>query len=258
MSRRQIVAGNWKMNKLYEEGITLAGDISSAIKSGVETISGKKPLVILAPPYYLLRDIVQITKDVKDVSVAAQNVASESSGAFTGEVSAAMIASAGATHVIIGHSERRTLFGETDTMLMKKVDQAMANGLAPIFCVGEMLEQRLENMHFEVVLEQLQKGIFHINKDLAEKLIVAYEPVWAIGTGHNATPEQAGEMHAFIRKSIAERYGNTLADNIPLLYGGSCKPDNAASLFSLPDVDGGLIGGASLNAADFVAIIESI
>lgn len=246
------------MNKLYDEGIALAKDVCSAIDKGVVTNSGIKPLVILAPPYYLLHELAQITGNVNDVTVAAQNVASEYSGAYTGEVSAAMIASAGVTHVIIGHSERRTLFGETDSLLKMKVDQALENDLNPIFCVGEMLEQRLGNKHFEVVLRQLQDGLFHIHNDMAEKLVIAYEPVWAIGTGHNASPEQANEMHSFIRKAVAENFGDKLAENIPLLYGGSCKPDNAASLFSLPDVDGGLIGGASLKAADFVAIIESI
>ncbi|HRZ42156.1 MAG TPA: triose-phosphate isomerase [Bacteroidales bacterium] len=258
MTRTKIVAGNWKLHKLYHEGIDLAEEICSSMAAGIRTRSGEIPKVVLAPPYHLLNAVAGITAGVTGVYTAAQNAAAEISGAFTGEVSAQMIASAGAGYVIIGHSERRTLFGEDDAVLSRKLVLSLEAGLIPIYCIGEVLAQRLANAHFEVVLQQLKSGVFHLEEEAVARIVIAYEPVWAIGTGHTATPDQAEEMHAFIRRCFAERYHQAVADNLTILYGGSCKPDNAAELFSQPDVDGGLIGGASLKAADFLAIVKSV
>ncbi len=258
MKRNKIIAGNWKMNKLYEEGLQLAEDIVQGLSGEVITRSGHIPLVILAPPVYLLRDVALLTQWYKDIDVAAQNAAAWPAGAFTGEVSAAMIGSAGASYVIIGHSERRAWFGEDDAILKEKVIQVISAGLHVIFCVGEVLQERMDCRHFDVVRKQLQDGLFHLEKNQTGHVIVAYEPVWAIGTGHNATPDQAQEMHRFIRDCLTEKYNEEIASTIPILYGGSCKPDNAAGIFAMPDVDGGLIGGASLNAADFIAVVKSI
>lgn len=258
MTRTKIVAGNWKLHKRYEEGIELAEEICSAASVGITTRSGEIPQVVLAPPYHLLKGVADITAHNPGVYTAAQNAASEVTGAFTGEVSAQMVASTGATFVIIGHSERRTLFGEDDALLSRKLILSLEAGLTPIFCIGELLEQRLSNAHFEVVLQQLNAAVFGLDAEAISKIVIAYEPVWAIGTGHTATPEQAQEMHAFIRGCFAERYGSAAAGHLTVLYGGSCKPDNAADLFSQPDVDGGLIGGASLKASDFLAIVKAV
>lgn len=258
MTRRKIVAGNWKLHKCYYEGIELAEEICRAASDGIVTHSGEIPQVVLAPPYHLLKGIADITADLPGVYTAAQNAAAEVSGAFTGEVSAQMIASTGATFVIIGHSERRTIFGEDDALLFRKLTLSLEAGLTPIFCIGELLEQRLSNAHFDVVLQQLKAGVFGLEAEAISKIVIAYEPVWAIGTGHTATPDQAQEMHAFIRGCFSERYGSAAANQLTILYGGSCKPDNAAELFSQPDVDGGLIGGASLKASDFLAIVKSV
>jgi triosephosphate isomerase len=250
--RKRIVAGNWKMNKTLKEGLDLATGINKQL-----SVKGDKPAdVILAPPYTHLAEIVKVV-DRNNISIAAQNCASEEAGAFTGEVSAGMIASTGATSVIIGHSERRTYYGEDDQVLNKKVNLALGNNLQPIFCCGEILNQRNDGIHFEVVSKQLEKGLFTLGIDQFRKIIIAYEPVWAIGTGVTATPEQAQEMHHFIRNLVAGKYGNEVAKDLTILYGGSCKPSNAGELFSKPDVDGGLIGGASLVAEDFIAIIYS-
>jgi triosephosphate isomerase (TIM) len=258
MMRTKIVAGNWKMNQLYQDGILLAGEILAGMHKGIATRSGIQPLVVLAPPFHLLKGVAEITAKAVGIYTAAQNAGSEKSGAFTGEVSPAMVASTGASWVILGHSERRTLFGEKDELLARKLDLSLDASLTPIFCVGELLNQRLDNVHFEVVKQQLLKGVFHLDADRMKKIVIAYEPVWAIGTGHTASPEQAAEMHSFIRVCIQEKYGSEVSDVVPVLYGGSCKPDNAAELFAIPDVDGGLIGGASLKASDFLAIIKSI
>ena len=249
--RKQIVAGNWKMNKTLNEGITLVDEILKALENNY---SGK-PEVIVAPPFILLERISRICTG--KIGVAAQNCASEAAGAYTGEVSAAMIRSTGATHVIIGHSERRQYYGENDEILRKKVDLALENNLTPIFCCGEILDERKGNNHFEVVSRQISNAIFHLEAESFGRIIIAYEPVWAIGTGVTATPDQAQEMHAFIRNLVAGHYTKEIADNLTILYGGSCKPSNAAELFANPDVDGGLIGGASLVADDFTAIIRS-
>jgi triosephosphate isomerase len=247
--RKLIVAGNWKMNKTLEEGIELA--------TAVDNYFGQHPTeveVILIPPFIHLPDTARL---VNSVGIGAQNCASEPAGAYTGEISAGMIRSTGARYVIIGHSERRTYFGEDDNLLSRKIKLAQENGLIPIFCCGEVLSEREAGNHFEVVRKQVETALFSLHEDEIEKLILAYEPVWAIGTGVNASPAQAQEMHAFIRDLIRERYGETTADDMTILYGGSCKPANAAELFANPDVDGGLIGGASLKAEDFIAIIQS-
>jgi triosephosphate isomerase len=247
--RKRIVAGNWKMNKTLKEGMELA--------SAVEQLLGQQSTdveVIIAPPFIHLSDISKLISRIK---LSAQNCASEAQGAYTGEVAAAMIKSAGASHVIIGHSERRTYFKEDNEVLLKKVSLALDNTLIPIFCCGEILAEREAKNHFEIVQMQLQETIFKLDANNFSKIIIAYEPVWAIGTGVNATPGQAQEMHAYIRKLIADNYNEETADNTTIQYGGSCKPDNARELFANPDVDGGLIGGASLNADDFIAIVNS-
>ena len=249
--RKKIVAGNWKMNKSVAEGVQLAKEVDAA----VEAAGALKCDVVIAPPFLHL---TEVSKSVGNkVSVSAQNCAAEASGAYTGEVSAAMLQSAGIPYVIIGHSERRTYYGETDAILAKKVDQALANGLKPIFCIGEELSQRESGKHFDVVSGQIENGVFHLSADNFKKVVIAYEPVWAIGTGVTATAEQAQEMHAFIRKTVAEKYGKEIADDTTILYGGSCNENNASELFACPDIDGGLIGGASLVADKFIKIVTS-
>jgi triosephosphate isomerase (TIM) len=251
--RKKIVAGNWKMNMDLAEGLKLAGSID---KYFAENPSGKGE-VILCTPYIHLSGVSALLKNGK-ISLGAQNCASEPSGAFTGEISAWMIKSTGAQYVIIGHSERRTYYHEDDKLLNKKTLLALNSGLKVIFCIGEVLAERESGSHFVVVKRQLQEGLFTLTEEQMNSIVIAYEPVWAIGTGLNATPEQAQEMHAYIRGLVKEKYGNDCAKSMPILYGGSCKPSNAAELFSQPDVDGGLIGGASLKREDFTAIVEAL
>jgi triosephosphate isomerase len=249
---RKIVAGNWKMNTLLESAIKLAGDVD-------ELLSENNPgdvTVVLIPPYPFIHPVLDVI-DRNKIKVGAQNCASEPKGAYTGEVSAEMIASTGAEYVIIGHSERREYFGENDEILSKKLSLALENDLTPIFCIGEKLEEREAGKQFEVVENQLKNTVLSLDEKNIQKLVIAYEPVWAIGTGKTATPEQAQEIHAFIRKLIGEKFGTKIANEIPVLYGGSVKPGNAKELFAKPDIDGGLIGGASLKAKDFVDIINS-
>lgn len=248
--RQKIVAGNWKMNKTRQEGIQLASEIDKMV-AGLNT----DVKVILAPPFIHLSEVRISVRP--SIGVGAQNCASEASGAYTGEVSAAMIKSTGAEYVIIGHSERRTYYNEDNKTLFKKVQLALANGLTPIFCIGELLAEREANKHFEIVKSQLEEGLFSLSVDDFKKLVIAYEPVWAIGTGKTATSAQAQEMHKFIRDTMAAKYGKVIADIIPILYGGSCKPSNAKELFENPDVDGGLIGGAALVASDFIGIVTA-
>jgi triosephosphate isomerase len=247
--RRKIVAGNWKMNKSLQEGIELAKTVNRQVEdNGV--------VIVLCTPFIHLSEVSNvITKD--SLFIGAQNCAAEASGAFTGEVSVDMIKSTGAEYVIIGHSERRSYYHEDDAMLNKKVKLALAAGLTPIFCCGEVLAERQANNHMKVVKTQIENGLFDLSPDDFGQVVIAYEPVWAIGTGVNATSDQAQEMHKAIRELIAEKYGNQLADHTSILYGGSCKPSNARELFANPDVDGGLIGGASLNAADFMGIVNA-
>lgn len=247
--RKNIVAGNWKMNKTLQEGIELAKTINRQI-----TDDGN--IVVLCTPFIHLTEVSKvITKD--SLHLGAQNCADEPSGAYTGEVSAAMIRSTGAEYVIIGHSERRSFYHETDQVLNKKVKLALANDLIPIFCCGETLPEREAGKHIQIVKTQIKNGLFDLSEQDFSKIVIAYEPVWAIGTGVNATPQQAQEMHKMIRDFVAERYGKNIAENLSILYGGSCKPSNAKELFANPDVDGGLIGGASLTATDFMGIINA-
>ena len=249
--RQKIVAGNWKMNKTLQEGVELAKNVNDILAK-----NAPKCTVILGTPFIHLTEVVK-TVDSKNIKVAAENCADKASGAYTGEVSAAMVKSTGAQYVILGHSERRTYYGETDAILKEKVDLALANGLLPIFCIGEGLEQREAGKQNEVVKAQVENALFHLSADDFGKIVLAYEPVWAIGTGKTATSAQAEEIHAYIRSVIAAKYGKEVADNTTILYGGSCKASNAKELFAQPDVDGGLIGGASLKAEDFYGIIEA-
>lgn len=244
-----IVAGNWKMNKNAVETAELIG----AISKGMGDVSTK---VMVAPPSINLAVAVDAAKNT-NIRVAAQNMHFAESGAYTGEISASMLLHLGIDHVILGHSERRAIFGETDELLAKKVDAALANNMTIIFCFGEELHDRKNDVHFEVVKNQLTEGLFHLDSRSWQNIILAYEPVWAIGTGETASPEQAQEMHAFIRNTLTDKYDATLAEDISILYGGSVKPGNAKDIFSKPDVDGGLIGGAALNAEDFLAIVRS-
>ena len=249
--RKNIVAGNWKMNTTLQEGVALAKEINEALK-GVET----KCDVVIATPFIHLVSVVEAV-DAARIGVGAENCADKAEGAYTGEVSAAMVASTGAKYVILGHSERRAYYHETAEILKDKVVLALANGLTPIFCVGEVLEEREAEKHFEVVAAQIKESLFDLSAEDFAKIVIAYEPVWAIGTGKTATADQAQEIHAFIRQTIAEKYGNEIADNTSILYGGSCKPSNAGEIFAKPDVDGGLIGGAALKADSFMGIITA-
>lgn len=249
--RKKIVAGNWKMNKTLQEGLSFSNELKGLLDN-----KEIKCDVVIGAPFIHLSEIAKVLDGTK-INVAAQNCSDKESGAYTGEVSAEMVASTGADHVILGHSERRAYYHETPELLKEKVSLALSNNLTPIFCVGEVLEERESDKHFEVVASQLKDSLFELSKEDFGKLIVAYEPVWAIGTGKTASAEQAQEMHAFIRKTIAEKYGKDVADNTSILYGGSCNAGNAKELFSNPDVDGGLIGGASLEPAKFLPIIEA-
>ena len=247
--RKKIVSGNWKMNTTLKEGIELAKAVNGKI--------GKTDItVVLCTPFVHLTEVNKIINK-PNVFLGAQNCADKESGAYTGEVSAAMLKSTGATYVILGHSERRAYNGETDELLATKVKLALKNGLIPIFCIGEVLQEREAGKHFDVVKNQLQKGLFHLSAEDFSKLVIAYEPVWAIGTGKTATPDQAQEIHKVIRDQIAVTYGQNIASDCTILYGGSCKASNAAELFANPDVDGGLIGGASLNADEFMGIVNA-
>jgi triosephosphate isomerase len=249
--RQNIVAGNWKMNKNLQEGVELAKELQNIL-------SANKPncRVVIGTPFIHLTEVCK-TVDQDLIGVSAQNCADQESGAYTGEVSAEMVKSTGARYVILGHSERRAYYGEDNAILKTKTDLALKNELTPIFCIGEVLEEREADKHFDVVKSQIEEALFHLSADDFKKIVLAYEPVWAIGTGKTASPDQAQEMHAFIRKTLADKYGKEVADETSILYGGSCKPSNAKELFANPDVDGGLIGGASLKAEDFQGIIAA-
>lgn len=249
--RKNIVAGNWKMNKNLQEGLELAKELNDALKG--KTVNCE---VIIGTPFIHLATVAA-NVDTSRIGVAAQNCANKELGAYTGEVSAAMIASTGAKYVILGHSERRAYYHETAETLKEKVTLALANGLTPIFCIGEVLEERESEKHFEVVKSQIAAALFDLAAEDFGKIVLAYEPVWAIGTGKTATAAQAQEMHAFIRRTLTEKYGQVVADNTSILYGGSANASNAKELFSKPDVDGGLIGGASLAVDKFMPIIEA-
>jgi triosephosphate isomerase (TIM) len=255
--RKKIVAGNWKMNLTLEEGLKLSGELVDYIKNNpLEKLNGN-PQMVLFTPFIHLVSVVQSIRGIKGLDAGAQNCYTEEKGAFTGEISAKMIQSSGAGYVLVGHSERRAYFGESNELLAKKVKIALENEITPMYCCGEVLDERNAGNHFNVVREQIEKGLFWLSAEEFTKTVIAYEPVWAIGTGVTASPEQAQEMHAFIRKLITEKYGNEVAQNASILYGGSCNAKNAAELFANADVDGGLIGGASLKAEDFIAIIKS-
>jgi len=249
--RKNIVAGNWKMNKTLQEGVALATDLKEILK-------GQKPNceVIIGTPFIHLATVAEVIKG-SVIKLSAENCADKESGAYTGEVSAAMVKSTGAEYCILGHSERRQYYHETYEILKEKVLLALANDLKPIFCIGELKEEREAGKQNEVVKAQLEGSVFNLSAEDFSKIVLAYEPVWAIGTGLTATSDQAEEIHAYIRSLIAAKYGKQVADDTTILYGGSCKASNAKELFSKPDVDGGLIGGASLKAPDFKGIIDA-
>jgi triosephosphate isomerase len=250
--RKQIVAGNWKMNKNVQESTELASEIVEKVK-GLDLGNTR---VIVTPTFVNISEVVKVTKG-SAVEVAAQNMHQAKSGAFTGEISGEMLTSLGLKTVILGHSERREYFGETDAILAEKVDAALANGLEIVFCFGEVLAERKADKHFDVVESQIKNALFHLDAAAWKNIVLAYEPVWAIGTGETASPEQAQEMHAFIRKIVADKYNVEVANNVSILYGGSVNPGNAKEIFSKEDVDGGLIGGAALNSDNFLALIKS-
>ena len=249
--RRKIVAGNWKLNNDINQGLALVKELASQVAEKNPTAE-----VVVAPSFVNLAGVVNELKDSK-IEVAAQNMNENASGAFTGEVSGEMLTAIGVQKVILGHSERRAIYGETDELLAKKTDAALANNLEVIFCIGELLEERKSGSHFDVVAGQIENGLFHLEASAFDKIVLAYEPVWAIGTGETASPEQAQEMHAHIRKVVDAKYGADVAAKLPILYGGSVKPGNAKEIFSKEDVDGGLIGGAALKAEDFMGIITA-
>ena len=246
--RKNIVAGNWKMHKNQHETIAL-----------LEEIIAQKPTttteIIVAPTFVNLAKAVETTNG-SEINVAAQNMHQAEGGAFTGEISVGMLTDVGVTTVILGHSERRAYFHETDALIANKVDTALKHNMRVIFCFGEELKDRQNNNHFNVVEYQLRDGLFHLEKTDWRNIVLAYEPVWAIGTGETASPDQAQEMHKFIRGLVEKVYGFDIANDLSILYGGSVKPDNAKEIFSKPDVDGGLIGGAALKATDFIAIVK--
>ncbi len=251
--RKKIVAGNWKMNMTLDEGHELVAGI---LKNLPELNNDKQ--VVIAPPFINIQHTFYQVEDVDHVHVSAQDCSSEAAGAYTGEVSAAMLQNAGAAYVIIGHSERREYFNETDALLAKKTDQVLEKGLKVIFCCGEPLSVRDGDTQNAYVEAQLKDGLFHLHKHQLANVVIAYEPIWAIGTGRTASAQQAQDMHAHIRSVVAAQYGQGPADAMTILYGGSCKSSNAAELFACADVDGGLIGGASLKAEDFLGIIDAM
>jgi triosephosphate isomerase len=248
--RKNIVAGNWKMNKTFPEGVELIQQIvnQSDVVKNVE--------LIIAPPFILTAEASKIIKD-SAVKLGAQNCSNYKEGAYTGEISASMLKSVGTEYVILGHSERRKYFKETNEIINEKIKLNLEIGLKPIVCCGEVLAEREKEEHFQVVNKQIKEMFEGMNAENMKNIIIAYEPVWAIGTGKTATPEQAQQMHLFIREKIKNSYGSQIANDISILYGGSCKPSNAKELFANPDVDGGLIGGASLKASDFIEIAKS-
>ena len=251
---RKIVAGNWKMNLNRDEAFALVSEITGMLKDE----ESRDLKVILFPSFIHLGAIVQLCNGDSRIYVGAQNCNDHAAGAYTGEIAASMIQSYGANHVLIGHSERRSYFNESGDLLSQKINMAIQYSLTPVFCIGELLEERNSAIHFKIIEQQLTNEIFHLSPDDFKKCIIAYEPVWAIGTGLTASPEQAQEMHAFIRATISTKYSKEIAEQTSILYGGSCNDQNAKQIFALPDVDGGLIGGASLKSRSFVNIIKSL
>lgn len=251
--RKHIVAGNWKMNLTFTEADELLDDLMSELE---KVTLPRDTQVIVCPPFPYIEMASDYAND-SYFAVGAQNVSDQEKGAYTGEVSAAMLESCEIDYCIVGHSERRAYYGETDALVAAKVDQLLKHGLKPIVCVGEVLEEREGGKQLDVVKRQVEGGLFHLTAEQMQQVVIAYEPVWAIGTGKTATPEQAQEIHAHIRSLLAAKYGKAVADEISILYGGSCKPSNAKELFAKPDIDGGLIGGASLKAQDFMGIVTA-
>ncbi len=249
--RKNIVAGNWKMNTTVPEGVALAKEVNEALAAATPKCD-----VVICVPFTHLCPVAAVIDQTR-LGLGAENCADHKSGAYTGEVSAPMVACTTAKYVILGHSERRQYYGETAETLREKVALALENGLTPIFCIGEVLSEREDGTFNEVVRRQVEEGLFNLSAEDFGKIVLAYEPVWAIGTGKTATPEQAEDMHAWIRSVIAGKYGAEVAENTSILYGGSCKPSNAAELFAKPDIDGGLIGGAALKCADFMGIVNA-
>jgi triosephosphate isomerase len=250
--RKKIIAGNWKMNIKQQEGSSLITELVSMIKDEAKSST----TVVICPPFPHIGYAKRLFQHQTNVFLGSQNCADKASGAYTGEVSAAILQSFEVDYVIVGHSERREYYNETDAVLATKVNLILENQMLPIFCCGETLQQRQAGNHFELIQNQLTNGLFHLSAEQFSKVVVAYEPIWAIGTGVTASTEQAQEMHAVIRKHLASKYGE-LANNTSILYGGSVKADNAAELFACPDVDGGLVGGASLKAREFANIIKA-
>ena len=251
--RKKIAAGNWKMNLTLNEAQGLTSEIISMYKDEIRNNAE----MILAPPFPFLAAVGHLIKDVKGLSLAAQNVHAEEKGAFTGEVSAAMLASLGCRYCLVGHSERRHYFGEDNALLFRKAKILMQHEIIPVYCLGETLAERESGKMNSVLETQLREGLFAFSQEEIASIVIAYEPVWAIGTGKTASPEQAQEVHHFLRELLRKQYGNAIADEIPILYGGSVTPATAHSLFSQPDIDGGLVGGASLKSRDFVEIAKS-
>lgn len=249
--RKNIVAGNWKMNKTYEEGRDLAAQI-------VNKLQPSDTVVIMGTPYVMLKGVSKDIQGISNVHLAAQNCHQEDGGAYTGEISTSMLKSVGVEYVILGHSERREYFQESDELIAVKVKKVLDAGMRPIFCCGEPLSVREAGEQEQVVGAQVKAGLFGLSAEEFTQVVIAYEPIWAIGTGVTASKEQAQEMHAFIRSILSDQYGAEIADSTSILYGGSVKPANAEELFAQPDVDGGLVGGASLKAADFLAIIQAM
>ncbi|MBC6995345.1 triose-phosphate isomerase [Lewinella lacunae] len=246
-----MVAGNWKMNTTPAEGAALAQAV-------IEHVGTPGTKVVFGVPAIQLTQIQALTSKAPGFYVAAQNMHQEDSGAYTGEISARMLAAAGVDYVILGHSERRDYFGEDDTLIHAKILKALAAGVQPIYCCGEKLNIRQAGNHEMVVGKQIEQALFTLEAEQMRQVVIAYEPVWAIGTGVTASPEQAQDMHAFIRRMIHNYFGQDVAESTTILYGGSVKPDNAEELFGMPDVDGGLVGGASLDAAGFAAIVKAL
>ena len=250
MIRKKIVAGNWKMNLDYQQGLSLFSEIVNMANDEVRGDQG----VVVCAPFIHLHSIAQLAGNTSRVNVGGQNIYFQESGAYTGEISASQLKSTGATYVILGHSERRAYFHEDDEQLSRKADAAIKHGLKPIFCIGETQEERESGRYFDVIRTQLEKGIFQLADDDFANVVLAYEPVWAIGTGLTATPDQAQEVHAFIRNEVANHFNQDVANATTILYGGSCNPKNAPELFAQADIDGGLIGGASMKSRDFIDI----
>jgi triosephosphate isomerase len=251
--RKNIAAGNWKMNTTLEEGLNLTSELTYMIKDEVTNDA----LIILTPPFTHLYAVSKLIETYPNIQLAAQNCYSKPSGAYTGEISAPMLASLGVKYVILGHSERRQYFGETNQQLAEKVNIVLENNMSPIFCCGESLEQRENTDFVAFVCSQITESLFHLSAETIQKVVIAYEPIWAIGTGKTATAAQAQEMHAALRKHLAGKYGESIAAEISILYGGSVNAANAKEIFAGVDVDGGLVGGASLKSRDFVNIIKS-